>query len=84
VLEFDLTGLPHSVISTDFLYGLGKVLRFEGLLRYVALPPLTVEDDDSLGPVETNAEEVGGDTEKNGASNSQNETSDTQNEASKA
>jgi hypothetical protein len=84
VLEFDLTGLPHSTINTDFLQGLKKVLRFEGLLKYVALPPLTVEDDDSLGPTKTNSNEARENTEQDGDSSSQNGTSDTQNEASKA
>ncbi|RYP40703.1 hypothetical protein DL768_010602 [Monosporascus sp. mg162] len=48
VLEFDLSGLPHSTIDSEFLNGLGKVLRFEGLLKYVALPRLTVEVDDNF------------------------------------
>ncbi|CAK7209195.1 hypothetical protein SEUCBS140593_000413 [Sporothrix eucalyptigena] len=46
VLEFDLSGLPYSTINAEFLQGLGKVLRFEGQLKYVALPQLTIQDDD--------------------------------------
>ena len=46
MLEFDLSGLPYSTINAEFLQGLGKVLRFEGLLKYVALPRLTVQDED--------------------------------------
>ncbi|CAK7226324.1 hypothetical protein SCUCBS95973_006163 [Sporothrix curviconia] len=46
VLEFDLSGLPYSTINADFLQGLGKVLKFEGLLKYVALPRLTIQDED--------------------------------------
>ncbi|KAK3399636.1 peptidase S8/S53 domain-containing protein [Sordaria brevicollis] len=45
VIEFDLSGLPYTSIDADFLHGLGKVLRFEGLLKYVALPRLTVSGD---------------------------------------
>lgn len=37
-LTFDLFGLPYPSIDADFLEGLGKVLRFEGLLKYVNLP----------------------------------------------
>ncbi|KAK4225133.1 hypothetical protein QBC38DRAFT_457589 [Podospora fimiseda] len=44
--EFDLSGLPYSTIGYDFLNGLGNVLRFEGLLKYVALPRLSIRKDD--------------------------------------
>ncbi|KAK4173973.1 hypothetical protein QBC36DRAFT_313403 [Triangularia setosa] len=47
-LEFDFSGLPYSAISTDFLKGLGKALRFEGLLKCVALPRLSVENPEEL------------------------------------
>lgn len=49
VLEFDLSGLPYSTIDSEFLKGLQKVLRFEGMLKYVALPRLTVKMDGGLG-----------------------------------
>jgi hypothetical protein len=75
-LEFDLSGLPYSTINADFLTALGKVLRFEGLLKYVALPRLTVEDDELLGTTEINTEEVGANTV-------QEDETDTQTEASK-
>lgn len=44
-IEFDLTGLPYESINKDFLGRLGDVLHFEGRLKYVALPRLTVAND---------------------------------------
>lgn len=41
--EFDLAGMPASTIPFSYLEQLGKHLRFESILRYVALPNLTVE-----------------------------------------
>ncbi|KAK1252160.1 hypothetical protein MKX08_003347 [Trichoderma sp. CBMAI-0020] len=49
LIEFDLSGLPYPKIDTDFLNGLGKVLRFEGLLKYIALPRLVVDNDEDQG-----------------------------------
>ncbi|KFA70874.1 hypothetical protein S40288_09923 [Stachybotrys chartarum IBT 40288] len=44
-LEFDLFGLPQSTITMNYLDDLGKILRFEQVLQYVALPRLSVLDD---------------------------------------
>ncbi|PSN59993.1 subtilisin-like protein [Corynespora cassiicola Philippines] len=43
-IEFDLAGLPHTKISKSYLERLSKHLDFETMLKYVALPRLTVED----------------------------------------
>ncbi|RWA08804.1 hypothetical protein EKO27_g6306 [Xylaria grammica] len=48
VIEFDLSHLLSSTINTDFLRGLAKVLRFESVLSYVALPRLSIQDDKDL------------------------------------
>ncbi|KAJ4385943.1 hypothetical protein N0V85_007957 [Neurospora sp. IMI 360204] len=55
-IEFDLSGLPYKSINKDFFTRLGNVLHFEGRLKYVALPRLTVENDadDASGIVEVN------------------------------
>ncbi|KAK1779759.1 hypothetical protein QBC45DRAFT_325176 [Copromyces sp. CBS 386.78] len=55
-IEFDLSGLPYKSINKDFFVRLGSILRFEGRLKYVALPRLTVEndDDDAIGNMEVN------------------------------
>ncbi|KAK3947892.1 hypothetical protein QBC32DRAFT_328222 [Pseudoneurospora amorphoporcata] len=55
-IEFDLSGLPYKSINKDFFVRLGSVLHFEGRLKYVALPRLTVEndDDDAIGNMEIN------------------------------
>ncbi|KAI0436566.1 hypothetical protein F4803DRAFT_541811 [Xylaria telfairii] len=42
-IEFDLGGLPHATISEDYLERLSKHLQFESILKYVALPKLTLE-----------------------------------------
>ncbi|QYS95166.1 Subtilisin, putative [Trichoderma simmonsii] len=42
-LDFDLAGLPKPSISQSFLSELGKHIRFESTLKYVALPMLSVE-----------------------------------------
>ncbi|RFU79743.1 intracellular serine protease [Trichoderma arundinaceum] len=42
-IEFDLGGLPHPSISEDYLKRLSSHLRFESILKYVALPKLTME-----------------------------------------
>ncbi|KAI1825479.1 hypothetical protein F4861DRAFT_501270 [Xylaria intraflava] len=44
-IEFDLGGLPHAIISEDYLDRLSKHLQFESILKYVALPKLTVESN---------------------------------------
>jgi hypothetical protein len=48
-IDFDLAGLPNPSISASFLDGLKLQLRFESILKYVALPKLMVEQ--SAGPV---------------------------------
>lgn len=48
VIEFDLSQLLSSTIDADFLKGLAKVLRFESVLSYVALPRLSIQDDKDL------------------------------------
>ncbi|KAF2275928.1 uncharacterized protein EI97DRAFT_458926 [Westerdykella ornata] len=48
VLEFNLVGLPHPSVDSDFLDGLGNVLRFEGLLKEVAIPRLIVKNDEEV------------------------------------
>jgi len=48
-IEFDLGGLPHANISVDYLDRLSKHLRFERILKYVALPKLTMETENNLG-----------------------------------
>ncbi|EFY88119.1 subtilisin, putative [Metarhizium acridum CQMa 102] len=42
-LDFDLAGLPKTYISLSFLRELGTHIRFESVLKYVALPMLSVE-----------------------------------------
>ncbi|KAI0969672.1 hypothetical protein F4678DRAFT_473528 [Xylaria arbuscula] len=44
-IEFDLGGLPHATISEDYLDRLSKHLQFESILKYVALPKLTLESN---------------------------------------
>ncbi|KLU81870.1 hypothetical protein MAPG_00951 [Magnaporthiopsis poae ATCC 64411] len=56
VHEFDLSGLPRPIIDPDYLKGLQKVLWFEGLLKYVALPRLVFEADEGQGVMESNAD----------------------------
>ncbi|KAI0440547.1 peptidase S8/S53 domain-containing protein [Xylaria telfairii] len=48
VIEFDLSHLSSPTIDADFLRGLAKVLRFETVLGYVALPRLSIQDDKDL------------------------------------
>jgi hypothetical protein len=43
--EFDLAGLQSASISKAFLSRLDKHLKFESILKYVALPKLTLESD---------------------------------------
>lgn len=38
----------YSPIDADFLKGLEKVLHFENILSYVALPRLSVQDDKEM------------------------------------
>ncbi|KAJ6259971.1 Lipase [Drechslerella dactyloides] len=47
-IEFDLISLPHKTISTSYLKSLSGHLKFENVLRYVALPQLSVKDDIDL------------------------------------
>ncbi|KAK4450515.1 hypothetical protein QBC34DRAFT_493784 [Podospora aff. communis PSN243] len=47
-IEFDLGGLPHSNISMDYLERLSKHLRFERILKYVALPKLTMDPETTV------------------------------------
>ncbi|KAH6851065.1 peptidase S8/S53 domain-containing protein [Chaetomium sp. MPI-CAGE-AT-0009] len=46
-ITFDLSGLPRPVISEDYLVRLGKHLKFESVLQYVAIPRLTIETSES-------------------------------------
>jgi hypothetical protein len=55
VLEFDLSGLPRREIDMEYLDGLAKVLRFEGILKYVALPQLVYNEDKELRITENTA-----------------------------
>ncbi|KAJ8130648.1 hypothetical protein O1611_g2982 [Lasiodiplodia mahajangana] len=43
-IDFDLAGLRNPAISNAFLKRLAKHLRFESILKYVALPKLELED----------------------------------------
>ncbi|EWC43894.1 hypothetical protein DRE_01246 [Drechslerella stenobrocha 248] len=47
-IEFDLISLPNRTISTSYLKSLSGHLKFESVLRYVALPQLSVKDDVNL------------------------------------
>jgi hypothetical protein len=42
-IEFDLEGIPTPVIKYEYLAHLERHLKFEAILRYVALPVLAVE-----------------------------------------
>ncbi|KAK1245963.1 hypothetical protein MKX07_005032 [Trichoderma sp. CBMAI-0711] len=42
-IEFDLGGIPHDEIAEDYLQQLSRHLKFESILKYVALPRLTIE-----------------------------------------
>lgn len=42
-IEFDLGGLPHPTISVDYLERLSQHLHFESMLKYAALPRVTME-----------------------------------------
>ena len=44
-IEFDLAGLPNPTISSAYLDRLAKHLQFESILKYVALPKLTIESN---------------------------------------
>ena len=48
VIEFDLSQLLSTTIDADFLKGLARVLRFESVLSYVALPRLSIPDEKEL------------------------------------
>ncbi|KAK6330871.1 hypothetical protein TWF718_003068 [Orbilia javanica] len=45
-LEFDLAGLPNPTITTEYLNSLSGHLKFESILKYVALPKLSIVPDD--------------------------------------
>ncbi|KUJ15360.1 putative subtilisin [Mollisia scopiformis] len=49
-IEFDLGGFPTPVIKLDYLEQLEKHLKFESILKYVALPILSVEAQPVKGP----------------------------------
>ncbi|RSL79987.1 hypothetical protein CEP51_006902 [Fusarium floridanum] len=42
-IEFDLAGMPRSVVPSSYLEQLANHLRFESILKYVALPNMTIE-----------------------------------------
>ncbi|KAI0595325.1 hypothetical protein F4775DRAFT_569866 [Biscogniauxia sp. FL1348] len=52
LIEFDLSGLSRSTIDSNYLTSLRKVLKFEGLLKYVALPRLTFGEDEEYNATE--------------------------------
>ncbi|KAH8784970.1 hypothetical protein F5883DRAFT_533894 [Diaporthe sp. PMI_573] len=41
-IEFDLGGMPNSSITSEYLERLSSHLQFESILKYVALPRLTI------------------------------------------
>ncbi|OBT68012.1 hypothetical protein VE03_01564 [Pseudogymnoascus sp. 23342-1-I1] len=48
-IEFDLAGMPTPVIKHEYLDQLEKHLKFESILKYVALPVLAVESQPVRG-----------------------------------
>ncbi|TWU74167.1 hypothetical protein ED733_000425 [Metarhizium rileyi] len=42
-IEFDLSGMPTPVVTLEYLAQLEKHLKFESILKYVALPLLSVD-----------------------------------------
>ncbi|KFY88353.1 hypothetical protein V498_06812 [Pseudogymnoascus sp. VKM F-4517 (FW-2822)] len=48
-IDFDLSGLPNPAISNAFLKNLSNHLRFESILKYVALPKLALDDGEATG-----------------------------------
>ncbi|KAK8926722.1 Intracellular serine protease [Metarhizium anisopliae] len=49
-IEFDLEGFPSPSVTHNYFDNLGKHLQFESILRYVALPVLSVEPPPSRNP----------------------------------
>ncbi|RYP64178.1 hypothetical protein DL771_008869 [Monosporascus sp. 5C6A] len=49
-IEFDLEGMPTPVIKHEYLDQLEKHLKFESILKYVALPVLSVESQAARNP----------------------------------
>ncbi|KAK7403904.1 hypothetical protein QQX98_010311 [Neonectria punicea] len=49
-IEFDLEGMPTPVMKHEYLDQLEKHLKFESILKYVALPVLSVEPRSSRNP----------------------------------
>lgn len=47
-IEFDLAGLPHPSIPQSYLDRLANHLQFESILKYVALPRMTIETPKQL------------------------------------
>jgi hypothetical protein len=45
-IDFDLSGLKDQSIPNSYLTGLARHLKFESMLKYVALPRLTLVSDD--------------------------------------
>ncbi|KAK6360673.1 hypothetical protein TWF730_006807 [Orbilia blumenaviensis] len=54
-IEFDLAGFPNPAITPEYLEGLSAHLNFETILKYVALPQISIlqEDDYSTKGVES-------------------------------
>ncbi|PQE32882.1 hypothetical protein CJF32_00001364 [Rutstroemia sp. NJR-2017a WRK4] len=48
-IEFDLAGFPTTVIKDEYLKQLETHLKFESILKYVALPVLSVESQPAKG-----------------------------------
>ncbi|PNP51064.1 hypothetical protein THARTR1_08292 [Trichoderma harzianum] len=47
-IDFDLSGLPSPTISNAFLKSLSNHLKFESILKYVALPKLALDDPEEI------------------------------------
>ncbi|KAI1320047.1 peptidase S8/S53 domain-containing protein [Xylariaceae sp. FL0255] len=50
-IEFDLGGMPNDIISQAYLDQLALHLKFESILKYVALPALSVERSSSSNKI---------------------------------
>ncbi|KAK6362730.1 hypothetical protein TWF730_000186 [Orbilia blumenaviensis] len=70
-IEFDLAGLPNPTIPPGYLKSLSAHLKFESILKYVALPSLSFEMDD--GSITKRSSSYGRDT-KDMAKESSNHT----------
>jgi hypothetical protein len=50
-IEFDLAGMPKTVVPHAYLDQLALHLKFESILKYVALPTLSIEREQQQHPV---------------------------------